>query len=240
MYSVQLPKIPCLFLSYSKDTDRIVLYFHSNSTDLGIMARDFHMLAEQLECHVMFIEYPGYGVYPQRNERDEAMCEDALSIFDLLTKKMKLRGEQIIVIGRSIGSGVATYLAHHRKVQALILISPFLSIKSVAKSLAGPFGWLLHDRFKNYEEIAHITSPILCIHGKSDDLIPISHSVELLKKAVNSKYKAAHFDDKMTHTVFRMYDDLIIPVREFLTDIGVYSEFLGRMISEDEFLRLKN
>ena len=75
-----------------------------------------------------------------------------------------------------MGSGPACKLASKYLIKALILFSPFTSIKEAAYSLVGFVSVLLKDRFRNIDIISQVKSPILLIHGKADSLIPYAHS----------------------------------------------------------------
>ena len=52
-------------------------------------------------------------------------------------------------MGRSIGSGGASYLAGNRKIPILILMSPFDSIKKVSSSIVGCMGYVVKQHFNN-------------------------------------------------------------------------------------------
>jgi hypothetical protein len=81
--------------------------------------------------------------------------------------------KDIILLGRSIGSGPATWLASVKNPGALILMSGFTSIKAVAKHLAGSFaGAFVKERFKNKRFMPCLKCPTLFIHGKRDNVVP--------------------------------------------------------------------
>jgi hypothetical protein len=76
--------------------------------------------------------------------------------------------EDVMVMGRSIGSGGATYLAARKPVQLLILISPFDTIKKVAKDHFGCAGNIVKQHFNNEKEIVKFQGKLLAIHGQRD------------------------------------------------------------------------
>ena len=82
------------------------------------------------------MEYPGYGLYVG-NPGSEKVLEDAILVFDHLTQQFGISPNDIILFGRSIGCSPASYLAKHRRPCALLLMSPFKSIRDVAKDLVG-------------------------------------------------------------------------------------------------------
>lgn len=78
------------------------------------------------------------------------MLNDAEYIYKYLVKKIGYKEENIIVFGRSIGSGPATYLAGINKPGCLCLMSPFTSLKSVVKEYIGSWALcILKERFDN-------------------------------------------------------------------------------------------
>ena len=90
--------------------------------------------------------------------------EDALLLYDHLLSQGK-RHEDIYVMGRSIGSGGASYLANQKQAPLLILISPFDSIKEVAKHMVGCIGCIVKQHFDNEAELVQFTGKLLVIHG---------------------------------------------------------------------------
>lgn len=111
------------------------------------------------------IEYQGYGLYCGYPNSD-SLLEDALFVYDHLTQNLGVSQKDVIIFGRSIGSSPACYVAKHRNPAALILMSPFKSIKELARDLVGRIlSMLIADRFRNIDLIKEIKSPVLIIHG---------------------------------------------------------------------------
>ena len=126
------------------------------------------------------MEYPGYGIYQSESTTEEAILRDSERVYKYLINQLSIREDQIILMGRSLGSGPSTFLASKYKPAALILISPFTSIKKAANDLFGFFGGLfVKERFNNSEKIKDVSSPTLLIHGRKDTTVPWSHSEHL-------------------------------------------------------------
>lgn len=106
------------------------------------------------------------------------------------------------MIGRSLGSAPAIYLASQRHIAALVLISPFYSIKSVARSMGGYLAYLLPDIFKNYEHIPKVSCPLMTLHGDLDQLITTNDVRRLNDLCVDSNQKSIVVRPEMTHTEF--------------------------------------
>ena len=101
-----------------------------------------------------------------------------------MTIKLKINPSDIIVFGRSIGTGPASWLASKRKIGVLVLMSAFTSIRAVVKDLFGAVTqYLVRERFCNIEWIAKVTAPVFFVHGLRDRLISYRHS-----QALKSKY----------------------------------------------------
>lgn len=88
----------------------------------------------------------------------------------------------ISVIGRSLGSGVAAWLASQRPLRRLVLVTPFDSLARVAQAHYPmvPVRWLLRDRYESTRYLAHYTGPVLVIRGDQDRVVPAASTDRLL------------------------------------------------------------
>ena len=112
---------------------------------------------------------------------------DSLQIYDYLTNELGVAQEDIILLGRSLGSSPSCYIAQERpKVGSLILMSPFKSLREVARDHVGKIlSYLLAERYRNVDLIKEAKCPVLIIHGKADTTIGVSHATAL-KEACGS------------------------------------------------------
>lgn len=173
-----IEKIPCLYICSPNLSDKIVLYFHGNSTDLGKSKSFCERLAKDWNVNFLLVEYPSYGIYKRVELSETNILEDSITVYDFLITKKGIKPDQIIVFGRSIGSGPAVYLASARKIAGLILFSPFLSLRKVVENKVGSFmASMITEQFNNENKIGRVGCPILFLHGKQDDIVPYSHSV---------------------------------------------------------------
>jgi hypothetical protein len=78
--------------------------------------------------HVLAVEYPGYGLYKNMEPDEEIMKEDSLIVYDYLITVVGVREEDIILLGRSMGSGPSTFISSVRNPYALVLMSGYTSI----------------------------------------------------------------------------------------------------------------
>ncbi len=150
------------------------------------------------------MEYPGYGVYKDRKCSEKKILEDADSVFHFATKKLSFLSKNIIVVGRSLGSGPATFLASKNLLRSLVLISPFTTMKKIVKDHVSFLSFMFKERFNNLKRIKKMTSPLFIVHGEKDRLISKKHSVKLIENC-SSRFKQLEVSDEMTHNKFILY-----------------------------------
>ena len=155
-----------------------IIFFHGNGDSVagGVVA--MRALSEQ-GYGILLAEYRGYAGNP--GTLDEAgLYADAVANADWLAAR-GVPASDTIVIGNSIGGGVATELATRRRVKALVLISPFTSLPDVATAgMLRVFPrWLVRDRFDNAGKLPRVDAPVLILHGSVDTLIPAYHALRL-------------------------------------------------------------
>ena len=167
--------------------------------------------------NVLCVEYPGYGSYPGRANEEEIL-KDTLIVYDFITRQMKIHFEDVILLGRSIGTGPAIHLASLRKVGALILISPYTCIRDLVQCMYGKFfAYIVKDRFRNIDKIEFIECPALFIHGKKDKLIGHNLSEQLAKKC--KTFNQVVLPEEMEHSSLNMERDIILNIRVFFSKI---------------------
>jgi uncharacterized protein len=156
----------------------VVLYFHGNAGSLRTWQDVRHDLVS-LGYDLFIIDYRGYGKSSGRIS-EPGLYADAKASYDFL-RAQGYAPDDIVVYGRSIGTGVASELAHRVEHRALVLESPFFNLVELAR---GFYPWLLpaltlRYRFYTDRKIAQVNSPILFIHGERDELIGPEHSRRL-------------------------------------------------------------
>ncbi|CAI2368213.1 unnamed protein product [Moneuplotes crassus] len=207
--------IPCLFLRCKNETNKMLVYFHGNSEDLGQSYSFIKNLQYSINMHILIVEYPGYGVYKGVPNEDNVL-NDSTRVIEFVLKVLKWKTQDIIVMDRSIGTGPACYLASIYHLGTLALISPYTSIRGVIKGM--PLGrlcqFLVKERFNNSEHIAKVACPTFILHGKKDNIIPSEHGEELALAC--SAPTCLILPTDMTHNQFVYYDDFLSPFKNFL------------------------
>jgi len=173
--------IPCMWLPAPRAAG-VILFCHGNAEDLGMCFPFVKHMRDQFKMNVLAVEYPGYGLLHGVAVCEAALKEVALTAFRFILDDLKVAYEQIILFGRSVGSGPTVYLASRFPVGGLILVAAFASVREAAKSLVGGLiAHVLEERFPNISLIGNVSCPTLFIHGEKDSLVPPSHSVALFK-----------------------------------------------------------
>jgi uncharacterized protein len=156
----------------------VVLYFHGNAGSLRGWKDVSHDIVP-LGLDLFIIDYRGFGKSTGRLT-EQGLYEDARASYAFL-RTQGYEADDIVIYGRSIGSGVASELASTHPCRALILETPFTSLPDLASALAPHFfpRLTLRFRFENARKLAGIKVPVLLLHGDQDEIIPHSHSEAL-------------------------------------------------------------
>ena len=158
-------------------TPLIILYFGGNAEDVLYTAS----MAERFNARrLLVVNYRGYG-QTQGRPSQAALYADGLAIYDYVVNEVGAKPEHIVVMGRSLGSGVASMLAAERSVRAAILITPFDSIRAVAASHYPifPVKLLLRHPFDSASFARQTKVPALIIAAAEDRVIPAKHAQAL-------------------------------------------------------------
>lgn len=153
-----------------------VVYFGGNAENVALNVNAF---ASTFPSHALYLlHYRSYGSSTGHPSQD-ALYADALVLMD----HVKARHSNVVVIGRSLGSGVATYVASQRAVQRLVLVTPYDSIAAVAyrRFPFVPIRWLMLDPYEAWRYAKYVTVPTRLIVAGNDEIIPPRHAQSLLR-----------------------------------------------------------
>lgn len=177
--------VPCLSFQASQTTQdrasiimsqRLILYFHANGEDLSQLSEFLGTMRDALNVSILAVEYPGYGLY-HGEPTEEQIFEDAEGVIIFVGKELNIQYCNIVVVGRSIGSGAAVHLCTKFKLGGLVLISPFTSIKAVIRDKVGLLiSKCIKERFNNLDKIHLVQCKVKIIHGSKDELVRPEHS----------------------------------------------------------------
>lgn len=167
------------------DSDRpCVLLFFGN----GDRVDNYAFLARALSARRIGLLAISYRGYPGStgSPGEQGLLTDGIAAFDWLSAQAK---SGIVVLGRSLGTGVAVNTAGQRPAAGVILVSPYLSVLSVAQTRYPflPAELLLKDPFRSDLRISKVKQPKLFLHGRLDDSIPLSSGEALFRLAPEPK-----------------------------------------------------
>lgn len=160
----------------------LILGFGGNAWNGQDVAEYLHQMFP--EAHVVAFHYRGYA--PSTGSPSAAaLMEDAPLVYDLAVERV--RPERVVAVGLSIGSGVAANLARHRKLDGLILVTPFDSLKLVASDL---FPWLPVGPFFQHEmaaadDLRGSEMPVAILAAERDEIILPSRTAALRGQVPN-------------------------------------------------------
>lgn len=243
-----------------------IIYFHGNAEDLMDIEADLQEMSDILKVNVLAVEYPGYGllrpdggqsrkgsmslpwslsVCARGRPTDQVPGETSVEGIDqaathALTYVVSTKGipaSQVIIFGRSLGSGVALRLAvharekYHWSVGGIILQCPYISIKQVVSDYACSVGSFLMPAY--YDNLGTLRSlclecpaameskrwvPLFILHGERDEIIWPYHGHTLHEEALKHGHPTAEafFAPNATHNKWDLHEEIIRPVGEFI------------------------
>jgi pimeloyl-ACP methyl ester carboxylesterase len=153
----------------------LLLGFGGNAWNADAVALTLHGLFPEHE--VIAFHYRGYPP-SSGTPSAQALFADALTIFDHLRQQ---RTPKVVAVGFSIGSSVAANLAHHRKLAGLILVTPFDSLKALAREHFSwaPTGLLLRHHMPTVDLVKDRPTPTALIAAGRDTIVPARRSEPL-------------------------------------------------------------
>lgn len=154
-----------------------ILYFGGNAEGVE-QNRDRFARLFPGRC-VYLVAYRGYGA--SDGEPSQAkIVPDALALYDDVRRRHP--GQRVAVLGRSIGTGVASQVAAQRAVEKLALITPFDSMVGAARAHYPifPVSWLLDERYESDRALARFEKPVLIVRGGRDEVVPPANTLRLI------------------------------------------------------------
>ena len=153
---------------------KALIYFGGNSEDITNNINQFRDLFKNYTVYL--VNYRGYGK-SQGKPTEQGLFSDAISIYDQI---LELHSS-ISLMGRSLGSGVAAYLASKRNIKQLFLLTPYDSLAEVAQTHYPyfPTRYLLKDRFDSVSYAKNISAPTLIVSAEFDQVVPARHAEKL-------------------------------------------------------------
>jgi len=164
-----------------------LLFSHGNAGNIAHRL-DSISLFHSLGLNVLIFDYRGYGE-SEGKPSEKGTYLDVQAAWDYLLEERRVPPEEIIIFGRSLGAAVAAELAGQHPSAGVILESAFTSVPDMAASLYPwlPVRLLSRYRYNNLDKVERITSPLLVVHSREDDIIPYAHGEQLFVHANEPK-----------------------------------------------------
>lgn len=155
----------------------LVIYFHGNRENVSRYA-EFAVNFTRNHYEVWMPDYPSFGKSTGTlSEKD--MYDEALQVYKLA--RVKYKPEEIIIYGKSMGTGIAAHLASVRDCKRLVLETPYYSLHSLLRPFLFlyPLNLLMHYKLPVNEYLRKVTAPVSIIHGTDDGVIPYGNAARL-------------------------------------------------------------
>jgi uncharacterized protein len=159
-----------------RQSEHAVIYFGGNAEDVSYSLPTLAAAFPDRSLYAM--NYRGYG--GSRGKPSETgLIADALVLFD----RVHADHSHIVVIGRSLGSGIAVHIASERPVERLVLVTPYDSLLKIAAGQFRyfPLSWLMLDKFESWRYASKVTAPTQLIAAQNDEVIPAASTAALYK-----------------------------------------------------------
>jgi alpha-beta hydrolase superfamily lysophospholipase len=158
----------------------LVLYFHGNRKNIERYA-PYASIFTRSGYELWMMDYPGFGKSTGKLS-EKMLYEDAAVIYSLA--RSRFQKDSIIIYGKSIGTGVASWLASTHDCKRLVLETPYYSIDALLRHYAFiyPVAWMTKYHFPNNEYFKSVEAPITIFHGTDDEVIPYRQAVKLAKE----------------------------------------------------------
>ena len=208
-------KLKSWFIKKDLNKFKTILIFHGNAGNLFNRVYKLNEL-NKLDVNILLISWRGFsGNKGKPTEKN--LYHDAEEAVKWLNNQGAI-SKNIILYGESLGTGVATELGASNAFGGIILESPFTSITNAAKIYYPylPVNIILKDRYDSIGKIKNITTPILIMHGRKDNIVPQKMGLELYEKANQPKF--SYFPENDDH-MMEYNDNLLNSIKLFINKI---------------------
>ncbi len=157
----------------------LIFYLHGNAGTVDDWGNNATVYTD-LGYDIFFLDYRGFGKSQGEIDNQEQVFKDISFAYDSLLSQYE--ATKIVIIGYSIGTGPATYLASIKKTKRLILQAPYFNFIEFSTGRVPYFpDFLKKFQFETNQYIVEVKAPISIFHGNQDQLISIDNSLRLKK-----------------------------------------------------------
>lgn len=167
----------------AENSKGLIFYLHGNAGNLsswGFVAKTY----TDLHYDVFILDYRGYGKSEGKIKNQNQLFDDVQLVYNEVKKEYE--ENKIVVLGYSIGSGMASKLGSDNSPKLLILQAPYYSLTDLMNHTI-PFipSFILKYKLENNKYIKECKMPVILFHGKEDTIIYYESSVKLKKQCKN-------------------------------------------------------
>ena len=165
-------------------TDRWILYCHGNGSDVAGVAPYLDRLRSELPANIFVFDYRGYG-HSEGTPHEAGVLADSEAALAWTCDRAERQPDDIILMGRSLGGGVAVHLAAHQGARAAVLERTFTRLTDAAKASYwwAPVNLVMKNRYPSIDKIPKYQGPLLCSHGTIDRTVPFEQGKRLFEAA---------------------------------------------------------
>lgn len=216
--------LDCWFLPSPRPTSKTILVCHGKSGHMGHRIRFVQTL--QQVANVVIFDYSGFG-NSGGSPTEKQVYQDAHNVWTYISTTVQ--PQDLYVYGRSLGGAIATELvqwiqAYHpdQVPKGLILDSTFTTLTEVGKHqnvlykvVLSLLSFMTKCKFETIKRLPHIQVPVLIMHGKNDDVIPVEQAYELDKKTLASTLVILENGNHKT-SYYRSQETFLHSLNEFI------------------------
>ena len=176
----------------------LLVYYGGNAMDISMMLP----YLDRFPHAKLLVNYRGYGL-STGTPTEQNIMGDSLAILDSVLKETGRTPDDVILVGQSLGSGVATQIASVRNVKKLVLLVPFDSLLETARGLFPylPVKLLLPDHFRSDLAAPKVGCPVSILAAGSDEVIPPDHA-KRLRDCFSTPVNYQEFPGAMHNTIW--------------------------------------
>jgi len=170
-----------------ESTKQTLLFFHGNAGNISGRLESVQQFL-RLGLNVLIVDYRGYG-QSTGTPSEAGLYRDAEACWQYLTETQGVAPQKIVVFGRSMGGGPATWIASRKRPGAVILESVFTTVPDVAAHHYPflPVSTLATNQFDNASRVGTIDAPLLSIHSRDDRVVPFELGRDVYEAAAAPK-----------------------------------------------------
>jgi uncharacterized protein len=198
-----------------------LVWFHGNAGNISHRVENIKLLHDKVKVDIFIFDYRGYGRSEGRVS-EKGTYLDGEAALEFVQKRRGVQPNKIILFGRSLGAAVATEMANRFESQGLILESPFVSIREMARVIFPflPLGPLLQTRYDVREKIQRIKIPLLVLHGDQDEVVPFTQGKLVFDAAPEPKKFFTIAGARHNDTYLAGGDSYFQQLRDFIDEVA--------------------